>query len=98
MLTSPEISSGSLNNHSVLTGLIYNQAHYYQQDQSDLQAQVANYYADAGGVSRRLKDFLKATFPVLRKGNYDITIRYILPGKDIIASEQTITINNPYGP
>jgi hypothetical protein len=72
MLTSTEIALGYATNYHLSAAFVYNQANYYQKDQSDLQTQVANYYADEGGVSQRLRDLLIATFPVVLQGPYDV--------------------------
>jgi hypothetical protein len=98
MLTSTEIALGYATNYHLSAAFVYNQANYYQKDQSDLQTQVANYYADEGGVSQRLRDLLIATFPVVLQGPYDVKVHYVLPGKNVAVSENTITITNPVSP
>lgn len=78
-----------------LAAFIYNLPHYYESDLSNIQTQVANYYADSGGISERLQFLLTSTFPRILGGPYKVKVKYVLPGKDQVVSEQIITITNP---
>ncbi|MEO0555182.1 MAG: hypothetical protein AAF149_18380 [Bacteroidota bacterium] len=95
ILTESDIASGQVITSGLSAAFIYNLSHYYQQDLSNLQNQVANYYADSGNVSQRLQFLLTSPFPRILGGPYDVKVRYVLPGKNIVASEQMVTITNP---
>jgi hypothetical protein len=68
---------------------------YY--DYQDLSAQAANYLINKNERSYpRLTKLLTNSFPVLRKGNYWITINYVLPGKNQVSSSYRMRIQNPF--
>lgn len=57
----------------------YNLTHYYHQDFEDLSYQVANSDLDLFRFPK-YKPLLTQTFPLMRKGDYRVTLEYQLPG------------------
>ncbi len=93
-LTESHILSGQFTSSSLSADFIYNLSNYYQQDMSQLQNKVANYYVNTGNVSSRINLLLTTPFPVILKGKYEIMIKYIIPGKNITTSENKVIIIN----
>ncbi len=89
------LASGSFSFRGIQAAFIYNLSHYYQKDMSNLQNQVATYYADSGNVSERIQNLLTSSFPRILGGPYKVKVNYVLPGTNEITSTKTITITNP---
>jgi hypothetical protein len=65
-------------------------------DYQDLSAQAANYLINKDSRNYpRLTRLLTSSFPVLRRGDYEIKINYVLPGKNQISSSYRLRIQNP---
>lgn len=74
----------------------YYQDYYYYNDFRELQNKVVNKYSyNFSAVPDRLRQiFLKGTYPLMRRGNYPVLFRYILPG-NIQSSTFNFEFKNP---
>ncbi|MEL6533868.1 MAG: hypothetical protein AAFQ98_00585 [Bacteroidota bacterium] len=90
-----DVSAGQVRQFNNTAAFIYNQAHYYEKDWIDLSNQVANAYADTGVLAPRYAGLLTTPFPRVVGGPYQFKVKYVLPGKNIVTSEITLTLINP---
>ena len=74
----------------------YYQDYYYYNDFRELQNKVVNKYSyNFNAVPERLSQiFIKGTYPLMRRGNYPVLFRYILPG-NIQSSTFNFEFKNP---
>ena len=89
------ISTGAVTLPPVTAAFIYNLVHYYEKDWVDLSSQIATDYVNGGTMNSRLTKLVTSPFPRILGGNYQVRIKYVLPGKGTTTSVQTITITNP---
>jgi hypothetical protein len=93
-LTESHIQSGTVTTESFVGRLDYYLPYYMYKDHQDLANQAANYVA-LKGSNTRLNDLITKPFPVIRKGDYWINIKYVLPGKRTVSSVYRHKIFNP---
>jgi hypothetical protein len=93
-LAPDHISSGKYSYPSTVGRIDYMLAYYMHRDYVDLANQAANYSALYGRTSRMDK-LLTTRFPYIKKGEYPVIIRYVLPGKNVVTSSYRHTIFNP---
>lgn len=95
-LTESDIASGrTITPPNLSAAIIYNLSNYYQRDLSNLQSDVANYYAESGNTNERIQLLLTSPFPRISGGSYEYRVQYVLPGKNIITSEKLYQMINP---
>ena len=94
-LSTSDITTGKHFAPLLSAAFIYDLSNYYSKDMSEIQNKVANYYADSGKINQRLELLLTTPFPVILKGTYEITVKHVLPGRNIKTSEQKVNIVNP---
>jgi hypothetical protein len=92
-LTGEHISSGMISMTQFVGRIDYKLAPYMYYDYLDMASQAAN-HAIAYGSNARLDKLMREIFPVIRGGDYWITIRYNLPGRTTSSSYRH-KINNP---
>lgn len=67
---------------------------YVDKDFMDLQTDLANAIVSSGNTSNGVAKFLATDLtPALTKGDYEIEVSYHLPGKEVVTSTVTKTIN-----
>lgn len=93
-LSNDIIESGVVSPLSTVGRFDYYLAFFMYYDYLDLAGQAANYVVSHGN-STRLNKLITSTFPVIRKGDYWVNIRYVLPGKNTISSTYRHKIYNP---
>jgi hypothetical protein len=93
-LTEEIISSGTANFAATVGRFDYYLAYYMYQDFLDLSGQAANYVASHTGTPQMNK-LVVSTFPVIKKGDYWINIKYTLPGRNTVSSTYRHKIFNP---
>jgi len=58
----------------------YNTMHYYNQDYEDLRYQILN-SNQSWWLNPQYKKMISKVFPLIRRGDYKTTFKYVLPGK-----------------
>ncbi|MGL1886188.1 MAG: hypothetical protein OCD76_06710 [Reichenbachiella sp.] len=56
---------------------------------------VAGAYSGHGSISSKAKTFLEGSFPKIKKGDYWVTGKYNIPGRNVVSSTYRHKINNP---
>lgn len=96
LLLEDHINSGTFSSPPVKGVFHYALVVYMHHDYLDLTTQAANYMLGKSGTSYpRLATLLSNPFPVIKKGNYPVLVRYVLPGKNTSTSTHVQNINNP---
>ncbi len=75
-------------------GVIYDLANYIEYNYWDLLNKIVNYYF--GNFTEPMKRVLSGKFVFYYKDYYPVRVKYILPGKNQVASEFQINIYNPF--
>ncbi|WP_331980934.1 hypothetical protein [Ohtaekwangia sp.] len=98
VMTDSDVQANTFSFSTNEGALVYNAAHYMEYDFRDIQSRVVNKYINTGVASDRVKTLLLAPFPVIADGTYSVKVKYVLPGKDIVTSEQVIQMTNTIKP
>lgn len=93
-LSDKEITGAPISVASTVGRFDYYLAYYMYYDFIDLANQAAN-YAVSHGSNERINKLITSPFPVITKGDYWITIQYVLPGKNVSTSSYKHKIYNP---
>ncbi len=94
-LTEDNITLGTVQLRETVGRFDYYLAKFMYYDFMDLSNQAANYVSSSGGSNTRLNKLLNGTFPAVRKGDYWVNIKYVLPGKNTVTSTYRHKIYNP---
>lgn len=95
-LTSQELDSRSIDNITARGRIDYLLAWVMYNDYLDLSYQAANYiYTSNNTQDKRLNELVTSVFPVIKKGDYWVNVKYVLPGKSAISSIYRHKIDNP---
>ncbi len=95
-LTESDIAIGrTITASNLSAAFVYNLSNYYERDLSNLQSDVANYYAESGTSNERIQLLLTSPFPRILGGSYEYKVLFILPGKNIVTSENLYQMTNP---
>lgn len=92
---SPDDLSNSNPVNSAFIGKVsYELDHYMRLDYRDVIGMVANWHAsNFSTTTERVKYMLSTPYPLLRNTLYNVDLEYVLPGKNIVTTKKTITIN-----
>lgn len=77
---------------------VYDIMHYIEYDFRDIQSKLVNKYISAGSPNPGVVSYLTSSFSPIAEGNYRVKVSYVLPGKDIVTSQQEIQIINTVKP
>jgi hypothetical protein len=96
----PDGTAGPMDNVSLrFTGdlsLNYDLTPVYATDFYEIQTQAVIRYSNANGdVSQRISDLAFALYPVIRKGDYRVQLKYLLPDQSTTIADVTTSIFNP---
>ncbi|NIG56004.1 hypothetical protein [Chitinophaga sp. Cy-1792] len=96
--TGLNLTPGGQTQYTGVSGFVYNLPYVIDRDYSELRNRMANDIYGRLWEYPAGKDVLLLTpYAQLRKGDYKIQIKYVLPGTNVITSTRIITIQNPYG-
>jgi hypothetical protein len=81
---------------STVGRLDYALAVYMSNDYLDMSQQASNFLVGKNPAQySRLHRLLTTAFPVIRRGDYWIEIRYVIPGRNTVSSVHRQKIHNP---
>ncbi len=98
-LLTHDIEVGAHSDFIYSTGTIDNlMQKYMNADYNEILTRIANHYTQNGIDSKQgIETLLKTNFlPRFTQGKYPMTMRYTLPGKNIVTSEYTVNLNYEY--
>ncbi|MBS1506691.1 MAG: hypothetical protein JSS79_08600 [Bacteroidetes bacterium] len=75
----------------------YDVLNYMYYDFQDIQQRVANRYLSQSIINQRMEKILWSQFPIMRKGNYKVNVRYTLPNRPKENSTKQLILYNPIG-
>ncbi len=95
-LTDEEISNQAVSFPSTVGRVDYYLPYYMYNDYLDLHVKAADYVFRTGITSNnRINKLITSQFPVIKRGDYWVNIKYKLPGKNIYTSTYRHKIVNP---
>jgi hypothetical protein len=90
-LSANDVSNGTATMSVSRAFYVYNLPYYFNQDFTDIQAQVVNRYIDHAEPRPRIKEIIFGSLPAIESGYYKYKLKYVLPGTNRVTSEVDIT-------
>jgi hypothetical protein len=94
-LSDDDINSNSFTATPSVGGFMYNLVHFFEYDFVDMQTDIANDYTSSSPPNAKVAALLYWNFPKIEKGNYPISIMYVVPGREITTTNFNLKIYNP---
>lgn len=96
-LTSDQLETGIINPAPSWVGFKYKQPYYMNKDYRELKDKAANKYYSISPVPIRVRYLLENSFRAIYKGDYNVELKYILPGINQQSSTQNVKFVSPVG-
>ena len=96
-LTEDQLINGIINTPPLWVGFSYKLPYYMYNDYFDLKQQAANKFYGKPSIPNRIKYLLENSFNAIYKGDYNVTIKYVLPGLKTVSSSGNVKFVSPVG-
>lgn len=93
-LTDTDINSNTFTQTPNVGAFVYNLVHFFEYDFVNIQTDIANNYTFLPPTDPRLKSLLSWVFPPIEKGDYPISIKYVVPGREVTTTNYNLNIYN----
>lgn len=93
ILSAEDFFSSNATNGATIGKLSYELDHYMRLDYADIESFAASWHASNFRITNdRVRYILTNTYPVIKRIDHKVELRYVLPGTNIVTTSRTITI------
>ncbi len=96
-LTEDQLTTGIENTQPTWVGFKYALPYYMNKDYFDLKQKAASKYYNVSSVPKRVKYLLENSFLAIYKGDYNVILKYVLPGINTVTSTSSVKFVSPVG-
>ncbi len=96
-LTEDQLINGIINTPPLWVGFSYKLPYYMDKDYFELKQKAANKFYCKPSIPGRIKYLLENSFKAIYKGDYNVTIKYVLPGTNTVSSNGNVKFVSPVG-